>query len=73
MGHKAQSKVHLREEYRTTSLCFLDGHTLNILRLVNLEECRLYGMNSHDCLVFMQTLISLTYRDLLQNEYEMQS
>jgi hypothetical protein len=47
------------------SLYFLDGHTSNISRLVNMEECRLYGMKSHDCHMFMQTLISLAYRDLL--------
>jgi hypothetical protein len=47
------------------SLCFPDGHASNILRLVNTEECRLYGMNSHDCHVFMQTLIPLAFRDLL--------
>jgi hypothetical protein len=35
------------------SLRFLDGHALNISRLVNIEECRLYGMKSHDCHVFM--------------------
>jgi len=30
-----------------------------------MEECRLYGMKSHDCHVFMQTLIPLAFRDLL--------
>jgi hypothetical protein len=47
------------------SLCFSDGHTSNISRLVNIEECKLYEIKSHDCHVFMQTLIPLTYRDLL--------
>jgi hypothetical protein len=47
------------------SLRFLDGHTSNISRLVIMEECRLYGMKSHDCPVFMQTLISLAFHDLL--------
>jgi hypothetical protein len=47
------------------SLRFLDGHASNISRLVNMEECRLYGMKSHDCHVFMQTLIPLAFRDLL--------
>jgi hypothetical protein len=28
------------------SLRFPDGHTLNISRLVNMKECRLYGMKS---------------------------
>ena len=35
------------------TLRFPDGHALSISRLVNLEECRLYGMKSHDCHVFM--------------------
>jgi hypothetical protein len=47
------------------SLCFSDGHSSNILRLVNIEECRLYGKKSHNCHVFMQTLIPLAFHDLL--------
>jgi hypothetical protein len=47
------------------SLCFFDGHALNISRLVNMEEYRLYRIKSHDCHVFMQTLIPLAYHDLL--------
>jgi hypothetical protein len=35
--------------------------------LVNMEECRLYEMKSHDCHVFMQTLIPLAFHDLLPN------
>jgi hypothetical protein len=38
---------------------------LNISRLVNMEECRLYGIKSHDCHVFMKTLILLAFCDLL--------
>jgi len=47
------------------SLRFPDGHASNISRLVNIEDCRLYGMKSHECYVFMQTLIPLAFRDLL--------
>ena len=47
------------------SLRFPNGHASNISRLVNMEECRLYGMRSHNCHVFMQTPIPLAYRDLL--------
>jgi hypothetical protein len=46
---------------------FSNGHASNISRLVNLEDCRLYGMKSHDCHMFLQTLISLAYHDLLSN------
>jgi hypothetical protein len=49
------------------SLRFSDGHASNISRLVNMEECRLYGVKSHDCHVFMQTLIPLAFCDLLSN------
>jgi len=47
------------------SLRFQDGYASNISRLVNIEDCRLYGMKSHDCHVFMQTLIPLAFRALL--------
>jgi len=47
------------------SLRFFDGHASNISRLVNTEECGLYGMKSHNCHMFMQTFIPLVYRDLL--------
>jgi hypothetical protein len=47
------------------SLCFPNGHASNISRLVNMKECKLYGMKSHDCHVFMQTLIPFAFRDLL--------
>jgi len=47
------------------SLRFPDGHASSISRLVNTEECRLYEMKSHDCHVFMQTLIPLAFCDLL--------
>jgi len=47
------------------SLCFSDGYASNIPRLVNTEECKLYEMKSHDCHVFMQTLIPLAFHDLL--------
>jgi hypothetical protein len=50
------------------SLRFLDGHASNISRLVNMKECRLYGIKSNDCHMFMQTLIPLAYHDLLPKE-----
>jgi len=46
------------------SLRFPNGYASNISRLVNLEECRLYIIKSHDYHLFMQTLIPLAYRDL---------
>jgi hypothetical protein len=49
------------------SVRFPDGYASNISRLVNLEGCKLYGIKSHNCHVFMQTLIPLAYWDLLPN------
>ena len=49
------------------SLCFPDGHASNISRLVNLEDCKLYRMKSHNCHMFMQTLIAFAYRNLSPN------
>jgi len=40
----------------------------NIAKLVNLVECKLYEMKSHDYHVFMQTLIPIAYRNLLLKE-----
>jgi len=50
---------------RLKSLRFPDGHASNTLRMVNMEECRLYGMKSYNCHVLMQTLIPLAFHDLL--------
>ena len=32
---------------------------------MNLNECKLYGMKSHDFHLFMQTIIPIAYRELL--------
>jgi hypothetical protein len=40
----------------------------NIDKLVNLGECKLYEMKSHDYHVSMQTLIPIAYRNLLSKE-----
>jgi hypothetical protein len=55
------------------SLRFFDRHASNISRLVNMEECKLYGMKNHDCHMFMQTLIPLAYCDLLPKKTWMHS
>jgi hypothetical protein len=54
------------------SPCFPDGYTSNISMLVY-EDCRLYGMKSHDCHVIMKTLLPLAYWYLLSKGYEMHS
>ncbi|KAG8367698.1 hypothetical protein BUALT_Bualt16G0100100 [Buddleja alternifolia] len=42
-----------------------DGYVSNLARCVNLDDCSLHGMKSHDCHVFMQRLLPLAFRDLL--------
>ena len=46
-------------------LRFPDGYVSNITRCVNIEEGKIYGMKSHDCHVFMQRLVPLVFRDML--------
>ena len=47
---------------------FLDGYASNISKLMNLEDDRLYGIKSHDCHVFIQTLIPLAYYDYCKKQ-----
>ncbi|KAG8386586.1 hypothetical protein BUALT_Bualt03G0163700 [Buddleja alternifolia] len=42
-----------------------DGYVSNLARCVNLDDCSLHGMKSHDCHVFIQRLLPLAFRDLL--------
>ena len=49
-------------------LQFPDGYASNLSRCVNLQECKLQGMKSHDCHVFMQRLLPIAFRDLLPND-----
>ena len=41
------------------NLKFLDGYASNMVRCINVKDCRLYGLKSHDYHVFMQRLLSL--------------
>ncbi|KAL0405699.1 UNVERIFIED_CONTAM: hypothetical protein Slati_3883800 [Sesamum latifolium] len=43
-----------------------DGYSSNIARCMNEKECKFYGMKSHDYHVFMQKLLPIAFRDLLQ-------
>jgi hypothetical protein len=55
------------------SLQFPDGYASNIVKLMNLGECKLYGMKSQDYHMFIQTLIPTAYMTYCQKEYEMYS
>lgn len=47
------------------SLKFPDGYVSNLSRCVDMRECRLFGLKSHDCHVFMLRLIPIAFRHLL--------
>ncbi|XP_056698101.1 uncharacterized protein [Spinacia oleracea] len=46
-------------------LKFPDGYALNLGYCVDLKDCKLFGMKSHDCHVFMQRLLPVVFKDLL--------
>ncbi|GKV27030.1 hypothetical protein SLEP1_g36237 [Rubroshorea leprosula] len=46
-------------------LRFPDGYSSNISQCVKLTDCKLVGMKTLDCHVFMQRLLLIAFRDLL--------
>ncbi|XP_021775494.1 uncharacterized protein LOC110739336 [Chenopodium quinoa] len=44
-------------------LRFLDGYTSNLSRCVDMQACKLHGMTSHDCHVFMERLLPTALRE----------
>ncbi|GLT96881.1 hypothetical protein SLE2022_144740 [Rubroshorea leprosula] len=70
-GKKPKATYVLSRDQRK-SICqwlkqlkFPDGFASNISRCVNAQEVQLFGMKSHDCHIFMQSLIPIAFRDLL--------
>ncbi|XP_021716595.1 uncharacterized protein LOC110684442 [Chenopodium quinoa] len=59
---KAQRKV-LCEWVK--QLRFPDGYGSNLSRCVDLQACKLHGMKSHDCHVFMERLLPTALQELL--------
>ncbi|KAJ7949303.1 Transposon protein, putative, CACTA, En/Spm sub-class [Quillaja saponaria] len=60
------SKLQLKEVCEwIKDLRLLDGYTVNLACCVNMEDCKLYGLKSHDCHVFMQRLIPIAFGDYL--------
>ncbi|XP_056158503.1 uncharacterized protein LOC130134826 [Syzygium oleosum] len=49
------------------SVRFPDGYASNIGRCVDLNECKLTGLKSHDCHIFMERLIPIAFNELLPN------
>ncbi|XP_021738310.1 uncharacterized protein LOC110704799 isoform X2 [Chenopodium quinoa] len=46
-------------------LKFPDGYASDLARCVALLSCKLHGMKSHDCHVFMERLLPVTFKELL--------
>ncbi|XP_058002326.1 uncharacterized protein LOC131179487 [Hevea brasiliensis] len=42
-----------------------DGYASNIARAVSVEDCKFFGLKSHDCHILMQRLIPIAFRDIL--------
>ncbi|GLU09652.1 hypothetical protein SLE2022_265000 [Rubroshorea leprosula] len=73
-GKKPKATYVLSRDQRK-SICqwlkqlkFPDGFASNISRCVNAQEVRLFGMKSHNCHIFMQSLIPIAFRDLLPKQ-----
>ncbi|KAJ8764635.1 hypothetical protein K2173_006717 [Erythroxylum novogranatense] len=49
-------------------LKFPDGYVSNLAKCVDLRKYKLFGMKSHDCHVFMQRLILITFRECLPSK-----
>ncbi|XP_059650294.1 uncharacterized protein LOC132296065 [Cornus florida] len=47
---------------------FLDGYASNISRCVNVAECKIYGMKSHDSHVLLQRLLPIGIRGCLDHD-----
>jgi len=79
IGRKAKRQLHLRQECKFTfllwlkSLCYPDGHDLNIFRLVNLESYTLYRMKSYNYNMFCKHLFNLLTEIYWQKKYKMHS
>nr|KAJ0199664.1 hypothetical protein LSAT_V11C600330190 [Lactuca sativa] len=49
-------------------LRFPNGYVSNLRRCVDVTGCRLFGMKSHDCHVFMQRLMTIAFHEMLPQQ-----
>ncbi|KAL8170742.1 LOW QUALITY PROTEIN: hypothetical protein V2J09_022546 [Rumex salicifolius] len=47
------------------SLRFPDGYASNLGRCVQIDDCKIFGMKSHDCHMFMERLLPISFKELL--------
>ena len=45
-----------------------DSYSSNIARCVHMQDCKIYGLKSHDCHVLLERLLPLAIRELLPKE-----
>ena len=46
---------------------FPDGYASNLGRCVDLNECKLTGLKSHDCHILMERLIPIAFKEVVPN------
>jgi len=47
-----------------------DGYILNLTKCSNVEKGKIQGMKSHDCYVFMETLLSFAFGTLPMHDLD---
>ncbi|GLT51255.1 hypothetical protein SLA2020_246760 [Shorea laevis] len=73
-GKKLNATYVLNREQRKSvcqwlkNLRFPDGFASNISRCVNMQDAKVSGMKSHDCHIFMQSLLPIAFRDFLPKQ-----
>ncbi|GLT29220.1 hypothetical protein SLA2020_041000 [Shorea laevis] len=73
-GKKPKATYVLSKDQRKSvcqwlkELRFPDGFASNISRYVNMREAQLFDMKSHDCHIFMQSLLPIAFHDLLPKQ-----
>ena len=45
-----------------------DGYSSNISRCIDLKQCKLFGLKSHDCHILIQQLLPLAIRNVLPDK-----
>ena len=71
MSHKPRAKYTLAKDENVKicnwvkSLRFPDGDASNLGGCIDINKCRLKGMKTHDCHVFMQRFIQVAFIEML--------
>ena len=69
--YKSKATYSLNKEQKRSICQWLkdlrlpDGYASNIAQSVSVNDCKFYGLKSHDCHILMQRLIPIAFRDIL--------